>query len=891
MIGKTISHYQILEKLGEGGMGEVYRAEDTKLGRPVAIKVLPDVFARDPERLARFEREAKLLASLNHPNIAAIYGLEEADGKRFLVLELVEGQTLAERLRKGPLPVEDTLDVCRQIAEGLEAAHEKGIIHRDLKPANIKITPEGKVKILDFGLAKAFHEEPAAADLSQSPTVTEQMSRPGVILGTAAYMSPEQARGKPVDKRTDIWAFGCILCECLTGKRAFEGDTVTETLASILRGEPDWQALPAATSWKVKDLLHRCLQKDPKDRLHDIADARLEIDEAMSGTGVGSPAAEAVPGPTPTRLRAWRLAHGALTTVSLLALAGVGAALWTGRWSTSPAATQVTRLTIALPAGQAVTSAPAISRDGRTVAFTAGRASGSPQLYIRGLDEFESHAVPGTEGAAMPFFSPDGRSIAFFARGRLHRWNLGGGAPQTLADAPTPLGGTWGEDGTIVFVPVLNGGLHQVSASGGTPEVLIRPDGKQEYAFVFPRFVPGHQEVLFTSWGRRSRSGISHLGLPGRDRSTIVPRGTSGTVTTSGHLLFTRDDSPWSGLLATPYPSRSGAEESSTLLLSGVYLDIWNPDLWLSLSSSGTLAYVPGDVTERSLVLVDEMGHGAPVTDQRALYGKPALSPDGRRIAADVEHKIWLYELGGSGRVRLAPENRDYDEAGPVWAPDGSRVIYGSNQSGNWEIYARAVGIAKSEVILQKEFDQFPVAIAPDGTLAFQESNPKTGWDIWLLSPAGTPTPWLVTPATEVQSGFSPDGRWLAYSSDESGRFEIYVRPVHGEGGRIQVSTEGGQEAAWSPKGNRLFYRQGAVMMAVDIVGRDTLVMGRHRRLFEGGWDLRLAEQPLRRSYAVTPDGEHFLMIRHEPAAIPDRINIVQNWFEELKRIVPTGKK
>ena len=842
-----------------------------------------------------------MLASLNHPNIATLFGLEsietepvipserseprdlgEASSRKpqapgpvtFLVMELVEGEDLSERIKRGPIPIDEALPIALQITEALEAAHEAGIVHRDLKPANIKLTEDGTVKVLDFGLAKAWEAEGGDLSSSLSPTLTRHATIEGVILGTAAYMSPEQARGKSVDKRSDIWAFGVVLFEMLSGRRVFDGETVSDVLASVLKNDPKWETLPSATPPRVHRLLRRCLVREPKQRLRDIGDARLEIDETVGGEGDHDKAA-----PQERALLPW-----AFAAVSFLALAAVITAFWMGLWSTSSAEAPLTRLSISLPAGQAVTSAPAISRDGEIVAYTAARASDTPQLYIRHLDKFESYAVPETDGAESPFFSPDGRAVAYFAGGRLLRWDIGGAYPQVLADAPTPMGGTWGEDGTIVFVPLWNGGLYRIPGSGGESEVLLRPDGKEEYAFVFPRFAPDRPEVLFTYWG--VSGGLASVNIQDLKRTDVVPRGGNGVVTTSGHLLYVQTYSPWSGLLAKPYLEDSGTDTTSSLVLSDFFFHHWDPDPWLSLSDNGTLAYVPSEITQRSLVMVDEMGRSEPMTEKRDLFGTLSLSPDGRRIAVDPEHRIWVYETGVGGRKRLVPENRGTDEGYPVWNADGSRVYYASNHSGNWEIYSRVPGAAQSEIVVQRDFDQFPVAVAPDGTLAFQESNTVTGDDIWILPPGGTPTPLLTGPGTDAICDFSPDGRWIAYASDETGRSEIYVKAVVGDSERVPVSTQGGRVPTWSPKGNRLFYRQDAILMVSDVVGRDPLDFGRPSPLFEGGWDLP-AGRYLERTYAVAPDGEHFVMIRHEPEAIPDRINIVLNWFDELRQLVP----
>ena len=544
MVGTTISHYKVIEKIGQGGMGEVYRAEDTNLSREVAIKVLPEQFTKDPQRLARFEREAKLLASLNHPNIAAIYGLEEADGVRFLALELVPGETLAEKVAKGPLPLEETLEVCRQIAEGVEAAHEKGVIHRDLKPANVKVTPEGKVKILDFGLAKAFETEIPDADISQSPTLTEEMTRAGVILGTAAYMSPEQARGKPVDKRADIFAFGAVLYELLTGKRAFEGETVTDTLAKVLEGEPNWKALPQNTPTRIRELMADCLEKGFDDRLPDIGSARIQIKKALKepvpvlslrGVGVG---AEQHP--------LWRRAIPWSIAIAAIVIA-VSIAFWSSPQPISPPSTKFA-ITPSPTAPLASVNANdlAISPDGRHVLYRANTERGH-QLYLHSLDDLVDRPMPGTEGATnSAFFSPDGESVAFFEGGKLKKISLAGGSSITLCDAAAPgLYGSWGSEDTIVFSANYESvrQLYRVSASGGEPEVLATPDlDKGEDRYLSPHILPGGNAVLFTIGHGTSQYQVAALSLETGEQKILIEDGQQATYVKTGHLIYEQSD-------------------------------------------------------------------------------------------------------------------------------------------------------------------------------------------------------------------------------------------------------------------------------------------------------------------------------------------------------------
>ncbi len=497
MVGTTISHYKVLEKIGQGGMGEVYRAEDTNLSREVAIKVLPEQFTQDPQRLARFEREAKLLASLNHPNIAAIHSFEHADDVHFLVLELVPGETLQERVAKGPVPVEEALEVCRQIAEGVEAAHEKGVIHRDLKPANVKVTPEGRVKILDFGLAKAFEAETTVTDISQSPTLTEEMTRAGVILGTAAYMSPEQAKGKPVDKRTDIFAFGCVLYELLTGKRVFEGETAAETIAAVLKSGPKWEKLPSDTPWRIKELLDDSLQKEVRDRPHDISHARIQINKALKEPATVLPM-ETVSAVQPSQLKR-TISWSIVFVIAVIA----GVTFWSMIRSPIPAL-RTSRTVVNLPPDHELDSGTAaiqiaLSPDGTKLVYAAARPGGPPQLYLRSLDQFDAVPMPGTENAFLPFFSPDSQWVGFWADGTLQRVAVRGGAPIKICDLPMNFrGASWGPDDTIILGGN-NTGLARVSSRGGEPIAITSTDAeRREDYHAWPEVLPSGRGVLFT---------------------------------------------------------------------------------------------------------------------------------------------------------------------------------------------------------------------------------------------------------------------------------------------------------------------------------------------------------------------------------------------------------
>ncbi|MGA2260704.1 MAG: protein kinase [Acidobacteriota bacterium] len=909
LTGQTVLHYRITAKLGAGGMGEVYRAEDTKLKRHVAIKVLPDIFSSDPERLARFEREAKLLASLNHPNIAAIYGLEEAGGKRFLVLELVEGETLAQRIAKGPLPVDEALEVCRQIAEGLEAAHEKGIIHRDLKPANVKVTPEGKVKVLDFGLARALHDQAATADLSHSPTITEAMTRPGVVLGTAAYMSPEQARGKPIDKRADIWAFGCVLYECLTGKRAFRGDDVTEVMAKILEAEPDWSLLPANTPSSIHALLRRCLRKDSKRRQQDILDARIEIEESAAKDAVPIQAS-----PAPRRFSLlWRAACAA---VLLLAVILIGVALM--RYLQPATSSPVLRAVITVEPGHWLDgmraelerpsrTAMAISGDGRFVVYSAIEENpgpqAKPQLYLRRMDQAEAKPITGTEGGINPFLSPDNRWVGFWADGKLKKVPVEGGVPATLCDASMLYGANWGGDNSIVFTDGWASGLSMVSADGGKPETLTRPDPKrEERSHRLPSWLPNGKVVIFTIMrhGSVSQPCLALLRLDTREWHVLLQDAADARYVPTGHLVFLRQgtlmavrfDLAGLNVIGQPFPLVENVMQAFS-----IFLENNTGAGQFGISDTGSLIYAAGGIVpdpNNSLVWVDQRGREQPVTLLQKPFFAPRLSPDGQRIAYGTyrrEYQVWVYDLIRGTNSRLTGEGWAIH---PIWTPDGKRLLFSWEKSLEanlfWQPYD---GSSPMERLTTSEYTHYPGSWSSDGKMvALVEEHRDTGDDdIAVLEVrSGRVTPFLNSQFNEMDPEFSPDGRWIAYSSDESNRFEVYVRPFPGPGMKHPVSSEGGVEPLWARNGKQLFYRWRNQVWVADVQTDGGFSTSKPRLLFEKpGY---LYGDPIR-TYDLSFDGQRFLMVKLEqrkPTPVTEMI-LVQNWFEELKQKVPTAKK
>ena len=881
MIGQTISHFKVIEKIGQGGMGVVYRAQDTNLSRDVAIKVLPEQFTQDPQRLARFEREAKLLASLNHPNIAAIYGLEEADGIRFLSMELVPGETLAEKVAKGPVPVKEALEVCQQIAEGVEAAHEKGVIHRDLKPANVKVTPEGKVKILDFGLAKAFEAEVSFADISQSPTLTEEMTRAGVILGTAAYMSPEQARGKTVDKRADIFAFGAVLYELLTGKRAFEGETVTDVLAKVLEGEPNWDALPAGVPSITRFVLTRCLQKDAGKRLQHIDGARILIEEALTGSTTVSPIVGRVQTPLWKRAISWSLA-GVMALI-------IGLTLWNLR-PTVPTSTStpepVVRFVAALPAdlqvGQANRGIVALSRDGTHLAYTATRG-GTAQLYLRPMDQLEARPIPGTEDVTYPFFSPNGQWLGFFAGGKLKKVSVSGGTPVILCDVYSPsMTASWDSENTILFAHSTSS-ISQVSAAGGTPEVLTTLDSDQgESSHSSPQLLPDGDTLLFTAGSPEGRKVVVQS-LETGERKIVLEGAADARYVPTGHLVYAQAGT----LMAVGFDlGQLEATGTVTPILEGVMQVGANTQAHLAFSDTGTLVYIPSRVdprTGRTLVWVDRQGK-VELAAPPGRYNHPRLSPDGQRVAFASGGAIWIYDIGRDNTTRFTFQNGSF----PLWTPDGERITFQSTRLGGTPklFWKPADGTGTPEQLSEGEFPHTAHSWSPDGqVLAFSERSPAFNSDIFMLPLEGERKPqlFLRTPTNETGPVFSPDGRWLAYRSNESGRQEIYVQPFPATGAKWLISTEGGEEAVWARSGE-IFYRNGDRMMAVEITTEPTFTAGKPQLLFEGEY---LSDGP-RAVYDVTPDGQKFLMIKLGEQSVRE-LNVIQNWFEELKRLVPTN--
>jgi len=902
--GTKLGSYEVVVQIGAGGMGEVYQAHDTKLGRDVAIKVLPAAFVNDPERLSRFQREARMLAALNHPNIATIHGLEHSDGVHFLIMELVPGETLRERIaREGPVPVEEALKIAVQIADALEAAHEKSIIHRDLKPANVKVTPEGKVKVLDFGLAKAFAGEELGSDPSNSPTLSHAATMQGVILGTAAYMSPEQARGRTsaIDRRTDIWAFGCVLYELLTGRQAFQGETVTEILASVLKGEPDWQALPAATPARFSDLLRRCLQKDKTLRMQAAGDARIEIQEALSAPPPTEPANIAV------RRRDWTWRHAAVLGLTAVVIATItGFTMWNLKPTPSVIAKPVLRFTITLPAGDQLAAldfpAIAISPDGAHLAYVAIH-SGTRQIFLRALDELEAKPLTGTEGANTPFFSPDGQWLGFIAGGKLKKVSVSGGAAVTLATVAFPRGASWANSGAIMFTPTAVSALQQVSDVGGAEQPLTQLD-KGETSHRWPELLPGGRAMLFATTGANPQIAVQSLHPsaptptgPGQavvgERRNLVPGGTSPHYAASGHLVYAQAGN----LMAAPFdPQGLRPTGSAVPVLEGV-LQATIGAAQYGISATGSLVYVPGaaQAAARQLVWVSRDGTEQTLGAASHPYSFPRISPDGRRLAVTIneqqESHIWLYDFARDTLTRLTFGGKSNQE--PTWTPDGKRIAFYSDKEGPTNVFWQlADGSGGAERLTTGEYFQGPRSFSPDGQLlGFFEISPTTGYDIWVLRLSDHKAePFLRTQFNESIPIFSPDGHWLAYISDESGRYEVYAQPYPGPGGKYQISTEGGTEPVWNPNGKELFYRSGDKMMAVDITTKPGFSVGKPRMLFQGAFVPTTATGP---DYDVSPDGQRFLMIKasEQTSSLSlTQIVVVQNWFEELKRRVPSGR-
>jgi len=865
--GSKLAHYEILEPIGKGGMGEVFRARDTKLGREVAIKVLPEEFAQDEERLARFEREAKLLASLNHPNIASIHGFEDSDGVKALVLELVEGPTLAERIAEGPIPVDEAIAIAKQIAEALEAGHEAGVIHRDLKPANVKVREDGTVKVLDYGLAKALEgDAPSDADseLSQSPTLTRQGTQIGVILGTAAYMSPEQARGKAVDRRTDIWAFGAVLFEMLAGAKPFPGDDISQTLARVIDREPDWNALPATVSPSLATFLRRCIQKDPRQRVQAIGDVRLAMDGAFDAPSEASDPAPLAP------LALWQRPAG-LVVVALAAF-GVGVATWRVQ-APRPEPAQLIQTTIQPPEGTEFNEI-ALSPDGTHLAFTDYRVEELRQLWVRPMDALGAVPLTGTGGAIFPFWSPDGRSLGFFADGELKIVSAAGGAPRTLTAALNPTGGTWNDAGVILFGS--EPGLSRVDAVGGELTAVTMRQGGNLHSR--PAFLPEGRHFIFWIFGPSSTVFLGDLETG--DVRELIGEAHNATYAPPGFLLYMASGE---GLFAQRFDaSRLELLDEPRSLIPQVNNGAGNARY--AVSSTGLLAYIPWEQTEDRMVWKDREGvdprsNAIPDDAHGWMY---SLSPSGRSLALGG-YGLRLLDLDRN-LVQLLPVAKDYGPImwHPTWSPDGSRIAYGAADSRNAfeiRIFTTKTGNDESLVSWEAGFIE-RLEWSPDGaTLLVEASDPEVGPRLRLWSVGvddGSVSPWLAANGDVSDGRFSPQGGWIAYSSNETSERQVYVRHFAQEGAVVRVSTAGGRRPRWRGDGRELFYiALDGDLMAVDVDGTEELTFSSPRRLFHMT-DRYHGEAT---TYDVTPDGQRFLVQRFSLRSL----QLVQQWPELLR--------
>jgi serine/threonine protein kinase/Tol biopolymer transport system component len=874
--GTRLGPYEILAKLGEGGMGEVYRATDTNLKRQVAIKVLPESVVGDAERLARFQREAEVLAALNHPNIAAIYGLERSGGTSALVMELVEGPTLADRIASGAsaghakMPLDEALPIARQIAEALGAAHEQGIVHRDLKPANVKVRDDGTVKVLDFGLAKALDTDRASApaDASMSPTITSPaMTQAGIILGTAAYMSPEQARGRRVDKRADIWAFGCVLYEMLAGTRPFQGDDLTETLASVVKDQPDLSRVPST----VRRLLAKCLEKDPARRLRDLGDAWDLLDDPAR---LPAPAAP----PAPVRAR-WPLALG----VGVAAAAVAFGAAWTVFSRTSPTPSDVQRFKLDLPASTGDLHSLAMSPDGRYLAMALS-VNGTRRLWLRPIGSFEAHPIPASDGAMFPFWSPDSRDVAFFAQGKLKRAAVAGGPPVIVCDASDGRGGSWNQDDVIVFAPNGFPAIQRVPASGGSPVDVTKPGSR------FPVFLPDgrHFVYLYTGGESPSDQGIRLASLDGKEDVRLLPDSSSVSVA-NGHVVFIRGGT----LMAQPIDAQTGrlAGDATPIADDVSFGGVRSYGL-MTMSSAGVLVYASGQGvrTTTQLTWLDREGRRLGTVGDQGAIQDPSLSPDGRAVAffrleASVPG-LWLRALDRGVEQRFTTDAPGLD---PIWSPRGDQIAFQSRG----DLFEKSTdGSGTAQVLVKDGTSKTASDWSRDGRyLVFLWQSPATLIDVWVLpreSSGQKPFPFLQSPANEHHARLSPDGRWIAYASDESGRDEVYVRPFPSGDGRWQMSSDGGTEPRWRGDGKELFFIAADRKMMAAAVSADTTGPS---PVFRPGAATPLFDTQTRPvnlfswAYDVSSDGARFLLAAPVGAsAAAPALNVVVNWEAELKR-------
>jgi Tol biopolymer transport system component len=888
--GTRLGPYEILAPLGAGAMGEVWRARDAKLDREVALKFLPSFFAEDPERLARFEREAKVLASISHPNIAGIYGFHEHQGIRFLAMEMVAGEELAERLKRGPMPLDDVLDAARQIADALEAAHEQGVVHRDLKPANIKLAPDGKVKVLDFGLAKALETVAASGpgrDSAASPTITSLGTVAGVILGTAAYMSPEQARGKSVDKRSDIWAFGCVLYEMLAGKLAFDGDTISDTMAAVLTRDPDWSAVPQSTPRRLSSLLKRCLRKDPRERVRDIGDARVELSEIAGGGAV----TEADPaGSTAPRRRLWPVVVIA-TVAGLLLTAVVMERL------TKVPPPETLRVMVQAPDKQTLsvqTPDFTMSPDGSTIAFVASDESGLAHIWLRSLSSEQTRVVTGTEGASFPFWAPDGRHLGFCADRKLKRVGIDGEGLQVICNAASLRGAAWGAGDAIVFAPSADGPIMMVPSTGGEPKAVTTLDkAAGETGHRLPSFLPDGRRFLYAALPEGPNGFSTKVGSnDGKPGPTVVSAKSVAIYAPSGYLVYLNQDR----VFARPF-------DAGTLKVSGTPRPIADLDLStggyaaaapLTVAGDGTIVQRVATLVTERLEVLDRQGKSLgklPIPDGD--FQGRALSPDGRHLVmqyqklGDTAAPIYMLDLGRGIFSRFTFDSEN-DQA-PAWTPDGRHVIYGSDRPGGRNFYWKNADGSGGEELLADVPGPFNDvnAVAPDGrSLVYTSYGGDTGEDLWIVDLDGKheARPLLKTKASELDAAVSPDGRWIVYRSDESGEFELYAQSFPTLGHKVRLTINGAfndfQKGAvmtrWRSDGREIVYfsPDGRTVMSIPVTLGAELTAGVPVPLFKLPPEVDVV--------TPSPDGQKFYASVANQTFSRGLIRVVRNWARAL---------